>query len=81
MKKIYLMMGLLVLIAASIFFYARVHSKTDKSSLPVPENMEGREASAFLPPQAKKGVPAAKGSESLNLSGPVWVDASEEKGK
>ena len=68
MKKIWILILIVVLIL-SLYSYS---SSQKKASLPKPEDMAGREASAFLP-QEVEGKPAAKGSEELKLTGPVWI--------
>lgn len=68
-KKIWMPMLILVAIL-SLYIYSWGRHKPD---LPKPEDMAGKEASAFLP-QEVQGKPAAKGSSELKLTGPVWVE-------
>lgn len=68
MKRIWVLMLILVAVL-SLHIYS---SARQKATLPKPEDMAGKEASAFLPPEVE-GKPAAKGSDELKLTGPVWV--------
>jgi hypothetical protein len=69
MKKIWILIIILVIIL-SMYIYS---SARQRVSLPMPEDMAGQEASAFLPKQAQ-GRPAATGSGELKVTGPVWVE-------
>lgn len=71
MKRIALVLGVLLIIFLSVQIYCFARNKI---ILPRPEDMAGREASAFLPRQVENGAPAAKGSTELKLTGPVWVE-------
>lgn len=62
----------LILILGTVLSLYIYSSARQKVTLPKPEDTAGREASAFLP-QEVEGKPAAKGSDELKLTGPVWV--------
>jgi len=70
MKRLILILVVILIAIASFYVYSFARSKI---VLPKPEDMAGREASAFLPKENEEGKPAAKGSSDLKLTGPVWV--------
>ena len=71
MKKIIVALILILVVMASWYIYSFARQKI---SLPRPEDMAGKEASAFMPQEIEEGKPASKGSADLKLTGPVWVD-------
>lgn len=72
-KKIWVLILVLIIAIFAAYFYT---SAREQVVLPVPEDMAGQEASNFLPKQVQ-GKTAARGTESLNLTGPVWVGQEE----
>lgn len=68
-KKIW--MAIIILAAIlSVYIYSLGRQELN---LLKPEDMAGKQASAFLPSEVQ-GKPAAKGSSELKLTGPVWVE-------
>ncbi|MDD5432285.1 MAG: hypothetical protein PHO70_04780 [Candidatus Omnitrophica bacterium] len=68
-NKFFLVIILVVIVILSLYAYSFARRKTP---LPKPEDMAGKEASAFMPDKAQD-KPVSQGSKDLKVSGPVWV--------
>ena len=71
MKKSFWVLLLVAILAVGAYI---ISSARAKQVMPPREDVAGKEASAFLPKQDNANKPAAKGSEKLKVSGPVWVE-------
>lgn len=71
MKKGLWIVLLIIAIALTAYIISTARAK---NSLPKPEDVTGKDASAFLPKETKPDKPSAKGSENMKVSGPVWVE-------
>lgn len=69
MKKIILILILGILVAAGLSLYIYSYA-SKKDTLPRPEDMAGREASAFLPEKIQDQTVSPG---ALKAAGPVWV--------
>ncbi|MCX5695033.1 MAG: hypothetical protein NT014_07970 [Candidatus Omnitrophica bacterium] len=67
MKKAIILILVIVAIFA-LYFYKRAYSR---ATLAIPETDTG-EVSAYNVPKVVQGSPAPKGTENLNLTGPVY---------
>lgn len=72
MKKIILILVLVAIAAGVLSFYIYSYAR-QKANLPKPEDMAGREASAFLPEKIEDKT-SPPGSRELKVTGPVWVE-------
>ena len=70
MSKRFLMLIIILAAVLLLYFYS---SARQGVSLPPAEDITGQSASAFVPTESK-GKPTAKGSSSLKVTGPVWVE-------
>jgi len=70
MKKGLWVVLLVVAIALTVYIISSARAKV---SQPRPEDTKGKDASSYEE-VADPNKPAAKGSENLKVSGPVWVE-------
>lgn len=66
-----------VIISVILLIFVHSFIYAERKTLPMPEDTEGRESSAYLP-QKIKNTKAAKGSGDLILTGPVSVGIEED---